>query len=298
MNTIFRLKDFDGPLDLLLTLVNRAQIDIREIFVHEITDQYLEIVRNAPDLDMDEASDFLVIAATLVEIKSRAMLPRPPAPEEGEEDPETELIRRLEEYKRYRESAVSLRDFEAAARNVFTKLPEEYPLPPREVELTGLTLEGLTAAFLRIWERRGTEDAEEAVNHYAARDIRRDEHTVQDCMLTLLQGLKRRGRMKLEEAFSQAPTREEVVTFFLAVLELLRLGRMHVRQEGVYGEIELISGRAEPTPFAEEPDPRDTGRRRRKKTADGTAPETEGGSAGQDMKEGSAGADAGSETGE
>ena len=72
----FRLKDFDGPLDLLLTLVGKAQIDIRDIFVSEITDQYLEIVRNAPDLNMDEASDFLVIAATLLEIKSRAMLPR------------------------------------------------------------------------------------------------------------------------------------------------------------------------------------------------------------------------------
>ena len=109
MERTFRLGDFDGPLDLLLTLVNKAQIDIREIFVHEITEQYLEIVRNAPDLNMEEASDFLVVAATLIEIKSRAMLPRPPEPKEGEEDPEEELIRRLEEYKRYKESAVNLR---------------------------------------------------------------------------------------------------------------------------------------------------------------------------------------------
>ena len=173
----FRLKDFDGPLDLLLTLVGKAQIDIKEIFVSDITDQYLSIVRNAPDLDMDEASDFLVMAATLVEIKSRAMLPRPPAPEEGEEDPETELIRRLEEYRRYKESAEELRDFEEAAKHVFTKLPEEYPLPPQEVELTGLTLQGLTEAFLRIWARKPDAE-EETVNHYAPRDIHRDQHTV------------------------------------------------------------------------------------------------------------------------
>ena len=88
----FKLKDFDGPLDLLLTLIGKAQIDIRDIFVSEITDQYLEIIRNAPDLNMDESSDFLVMAATLLEIKSRAMLPKP-APSE-EEDPETELRRR------------------------------------------------------------------------------------------------------------------------------------------------------------------------------------------------------------
>jgi len=172
MTMTFQLKDFDGPLDLLLTLIGKAQIDIREIFVSDITEQYLQIVRNAPDLDMDEASDFLVMAATLVEIKSRAMLPKPPEPAEGEEDPEAELIRRLEEYKRYKESAESLRDFETAAKRIFTKLPEEYPLPPPKVELTGLTLEGLVQAFARIWARK-PEAAEEEENHYARREIHR-----------------------------------------------------------------------------------------------------------------------------
>ncbi len=264
MDRTYHLKDFDGPLDLLLTLVNKAQIDIRDIFVSQITDQYLDIVRSAPDLDMDEASAFLVIAATLIEIKSRAMLPRPPAVEEGEEDPETELIRRLEEYKRFKESVLSLRDFEEAARHAFTKLPEEYPLPPPEVELTNLTLEGLTAAFLRIWERRGREEEEEQVNHYAPRDIHRDEHTVQDCMLNLLKNLRKRKRMRFEEAFSDAPTREEVVTYFLALLELLKLGRMHTEQKGIYGEIYLISGRAPEGETEEEP-PDSFGRKKRKK---------------------------------
>ena len=242
MNRTFKLKDFDGPLDLLLTLIGRAQIDIRQIFVSEITDQYLEIVRTAPDLDMDEASDFLVMAATLIEIKSRAMLPRPPKPEE-ETDPETELIRRLEEYKRFRETAESMKEFEEAAKRVFTKLPEEYPLPPREIELTGLTLQGLQEAFLRIWERRPRLDDDPESNHYAPRNIRRDTHTVQDCMLTLLYRIQKKKRIRFEEAFSDAPTREEVVTYFLAVLELLKLGRMHVRQDEVYGGIELLSGR-------------------------------------------------------
>lgn len=98
----FSLKDFDGPLDLLLHLINKAQVDIKDIFVSQITDQYIEHVQNAVDLDMDDATDFLVMAATLLEIKSRAMLPRPPRLEEDEEDPEQALIRRLEEYKRFR----------------------------------------------------------------------------------------------------------------------------------------------------------------------------------------------------
>ena len=252
MTMSFRLKDFDGPLDLLLTLIGKAQIDIRDIFVSEITDQYLEIVRSATDLDMDEASDFLVMAATLVEIKSRAMLPSPPEPEEGQEDPETELIRRLEEYRRYKESVESLRTFEDAARHVFTKLPEEYPLPPQEVELTGLTLEGLTEAFLRIWSRKSAE-AEKEPNHYAPRDIHRDQHTIQDCMLTVMYEIRKHRTIRFEDVFSPAPTKEEVVTYFLAVLELLRLGQMHVKQTGVYGQLILIHGRAQETKDDEEP---------------------------------------------
>ena len=239
----FRLKDFDGPLDLLLTLVGKAQIDIRDIFVSEITDQYLEIVRNAPDLNMDEASDFLVIAATLLEIKSRSMLPRPVIRDE-ETDPEEELIRRLEEYRRFRETADSMKKFEEAARQVFTKLPEEYPLPPQEFELTGLSLDGLIQAFQRIWARKPVLDANPESNHYAPRNIHRDSHTVQECMLDLIQRIKKKKRMRFEDAFSQAPTREEVVTYFLAVLELLKLGQMHARQDSVYGGIELIAGRA------------------------------------------------------
>ena len=269
MDMNFRLKDFDGPLDLLLTLIGKAQIDIRDIFVSDITDQYLSLVRNAPDLNMDEASDFLVMAATLVEIKSRAMLPRPPEPEEGEEDPETELIRRLEEYRRYKESAEELRDFEEAAKHVFTKLPEEYPLPPQEVELTGLTLQGLTEAFLRIWARKPREEEEEE-NRYRAGNIRRDQHTVQECMLNLMKTLKMRKTIRFEDVFSDAPTREEVVTYFLAVLELLKLGQMHIQQTGIYGEIELIRGKAR---IVEEPEerPQEWRKRRRKRaeTADG-----------------------------
>ena len=240
----FKLKDFDGPLDLLLTLIGKAQIDIRDIFVSEITDQYLEIIRNEPDLNMEESSDFLVMAATLLEIKSRAMLPRPAPPEE--EDPETELIRRLEEYKQFKETAANMKQFEEAARNVFTKLPEEYPLPPQEYELTGLTLEGLTEAFIRIWSRKPTLDDDPASNHYAARNIRRDSHTVQECMLDLLQTIRKKRRIRFEEAFQNAPTREAVVTYFLAVLELLKLGQMHVKQTTVYGTIELYYGKAKP----------------------------------------------------
>ena len=246
MGMTFQLKDFDGPLDLLLFLISKEKIDIKDIFISQITDQYIESVRSAVDLDMDDATDFLVMAATLLEIKSRAMLPKPPKVEEGE-DPEQALIRQLEEYKRFRETADAMKQFERAAAEVFTKLPEEYPLPPQETELVGLTLQGLTEAFLRIWARLPEPNAEREPNHYAPRDIRRDEHTVQECMLTLMKGIRRKGRMRFEEAFSSAPTREEVVTLFLALLELLKLGETHIEQDGVYGDILLLPGRREDT---------------------------------------------------
>ena len=245
MGMTFQLKDFDGPLDLLLFLISKEKIDIKDIFISQITDQYIESVRSATDLDMDDATDFLVMAATLLEIKSRAMLPRPPKVDEGE-DPEQALIRQLEEYKRFRETADAMKQFERAAAEVFTKLPEEYPLPPQETELVGLSLQGLTEAFLRIWARLPETDEQEE-NRYAPRDIRRDEHTVQECMLTLMKGIRGKGRMRFEEAFSGAPTREEVVTLFLALLELLRLGETHVEQEGTYGDILLLPGRREDT---------------------------------------------------
>ncbi|MBR4458618.1 MAG: segregation/condensation protein A [Clostridia bacterium] len=242
MAMTFQLKDFDGPLDLLLHLISKAQIDIKDIFVSEITDQYIAFVRSAPDLDMDDASEFLVMAATLLEIKSRAMLPKPPAPEEGEVDPEEELIRRLEEYRRFKETAIEMQGFENTAKALFTKLPDEFPLPPPEVELVGLTLDGLVEAFARIWARRTDREEIGERNRYAARDIRRDEHSVQECMLTLLHGIRKRGSLHFEEVFSDAPTKEEVVTLFLALLELMRLGRAHAEQDSVYGGIILKAG--------------------------------------------------------
>ena len=112
------------------------------------------------------------------------------------------------------------------------------------MELTGLTLEGLQEAFLRIWQRRPQLDDDPESNHYAPRNIHRDSHTVQDCMLNLMYRIRKKKRMRFEEAFSAAPTREEVVTYFLAVLELLKLGQMHARQDAVYGGILLIAGKA------------------------------------------------------
>ena len=123
-----RLSQFEGPLDMLLFLIGKAKIDIKDIFVSEITDQYVQSVKNAPDLDMDDASAFINMAATLIEIKSRTLLPKEKELTD-EEDPETLLIRQLQEYQRIKQIAEDMKGFEKAAALLYNKLPEEYPLP-------------------------------------------------------------------------------------------------------------------------------------------------------------------------
>ena len=234
------LKQFEGPLDLLLTLITKAKVDICDIFVSEITEQYLQSMEGISELDMDTASEFLTMAATLIEIKSRALLPRMPEPEEeGAETPEQALIRRLQEYKAYKEGAGQMREFEKAAQAVFSKLPEEYPLPPPTIELTGLSIEGLMAAIERMIKR--LEEKAENTNP-VVREIARDNYSIEDCVTRITVHLKK-GPVRFTQLLSAQTSRNEIVTMFMALLELLKLGRMHVEQDHAFDDILLIPGR-------------------------------------------------------
>ncbi|MBE5774274.1 MAG: hypothetical protein E7337_10120 [Clostridiales bacterium] len=236
MPYIVSLKQFDGPLDLLLTLISNAKVDIHDIFVSEITEQYLESMKLVDELDMDSASEFLQMAATLLEIKSRAMLPKPPKPEEeGELSPEEALIRQLEEYRQFKEVSARMHQLEEEARALMTKLPEEYPLPPPNIEITGLTLEKLFKAYQRVLARA---ERNEAAERMASREIKRDAFTVADCMVRISRRL-RKGSFRFSELFGEEFTKQEVVTMFMALLELIKLNRIHVAQENAYDEIVL-----------------------------------------------------------
>ena len=234
MALTLHLSQFDGPLDMLLFLIGKAKIDIKDIFVSQVTDQYIQSVQNAPDLDMDDASAFIAMAATLLEIKSRSLLPKPKV--EDEEDPEAALIRQLEEYQRFKEIAQNMQGFEKAAALMYHKLPEEYPLPPPTLELKNLTMEGLLAAFARVMARIREEEDEEPAQ--TARRIIRDEYTVARCSAHILKRLKK-GPVRFEALFSPHPSRDEVVTLFLALLELLRLGRVSAEQQDIFGDMVL-----------------------------------------------------------
>ena len=229
------LKQFDGPLDLLLTLIGKARIDIQEIFVSEITEQYLAYMAGVDELDMESASEFLQMAATLVEIKSRAMLPKPPRVEDEEGlTPEEALVRQLTEYKKFKEASREMQKLESEAREILTKLPEEFPLPPQEVELTGLTLEKLTRAFARVLKRL----EESRSGSGPQRHIRRDTYTVGQCMARIGR-MVRKGRCAFTALFEDAADRDEVITMFMSMLEMVKHSRLHISQESTYGEIYL-----------------------------------------------------------
>ncbi len=230
----FHLSDFDGPLDLLLRLIGEAKVDIRDIFVSEVTGQYLQIVGDADLGDVDEASEFIRLAATLVLIKSRAILPVE-EDEMGGEDPGEALIRQLEEYARVREAAESMKGLEEAAAKLFTKLPEEFPLPPPEILLDNLSPDALMAAFRKVLQRAA---AQEDAGDGGQNLIYLDAYSVSRCMGAVLRAI-RKGSVAFSSLFCAGASRGEVVTLFLALLELLRRGKIAARQDAAGEEITI-----------------------------------------------------------
>ena len=237
MAYVVQLRDFEGPLDLLLHLIGRAKVRIEDIFVSEITEQYLASIEDLSGLDMDTASEFLQMAATLLEIKSRALLPKPPKDEE-EEDPEAVLLRRLEEYRRIKEAGKTLRIYEAEAGDMVARIPLEMVTETR-VELNQMSLQALQEAFLRVLLRAERNQ----VAQPEARRIQRDTFTIGECMLMITRRVMLHKHVQFIDLFPEDATRSEIVTTFLAMLELLKANRIRIAQEDIYAPIWIIEGK-------------------------------------------------------
>ncbi len=227
-----RIEQFEGPLDLLLHLIGRARIDIEDIFVSEVTGQYLEYVSSMESLSMDSASEFLEMAATLLYIKSRMILPSEEV-ETEEEDPEQELISRLKTYKVYKEAAESLRAMEAKAENVYYKLPEELGFPGEKLELEQMTLDSLCAAYMEVLKRQP--DAE--YEHIEEVQIRKDAYTIRERSRYILRILGQCGMTTFGALFSEARSRMEVAVTFIALLNMMHKSLVTIQQDGCFDEI-------------------------------------------------------------
>ena len=226
------LSQFEGPLDLLLHLIEKAEVNIEDIFVSEITSQYLTMMDDLSELDMDRASSFLTVAAQLLLIKSRSLLPRPPAVEEGEEDPQEQLIRQLREYKAFKSASEELHARFEEAKKAYTRLPEDVILPPQKIDIGNATLDNLYGAFLAILNR---EDEREEKRDMTQR-VRPDVYTVRDRVEHLRTRLKD-GRIRFDALFTDASSRMERIVTFMALLELLARGEVHITQGATFAPI-------------------------------------------------------------
>ena len=235
-----KLEIFEGPLDLLLYLVKQNHLEIAAIPIATITDQYLQYLEMMQALDLEIAGEFLVMAATLMQIKSQMLLP-PEAlpPEETEEpDPAQELIRRLQEYQRFKEAADRLSTLEKERLVQFSRPVRQDGTPVEtEEELVEASLFDLLTAFSQFMAGGLTREL--------VHEIIQDEFTVEE-KLALLRGLARdRGRLSFTELFGKARTKLEVVATFLALLELIRLKEVLVRQSQHFGEIVILRNTGE-----------------------------------------------------
>ena len=230
MELQLKLSQFEGPLDLLLHLLERDKIDIKDIFVSDITEQYLNYVADLSQLDMENASEFLTVAAHLLEIKSRSLLPKPVPLEEGEEDPEQALIRRLTEYKLYKEAGEKLHDMEEENLKAYYKLPEEMHLQER-IELEDMKLDALMQAFREVLRRV------ESKVPPRQREIRRDTYTVKGKMAYIRRRLASKKEVSFFDLFEEDGIKSEVVTTFSAMLELWKNRYLNLTQTENFGDI-------------------------------------------------------------
>jgi segregation and condensation protein A len=237
VSTQFQLEIFEGPLDLLLHLIKKNEVSITDIPIATITEQYLATLELMQTLNLDLAGEFLVMAATLVHIKSRMLLPAGVDGEDEEDegvDPREELVRRLLEYQRYKDAAAELEQREVLTRDVFVRasatIEEAGPREFREVSVFELV-----GALKRVIDRLPKD---------AIHEVTLDKVTVREKMTLLLDKLHNQGKIFFEALFDEVRTRMEVVVTFLAMLELVKVRAIRISQDELNGPIVIEAAAA------------------------------------------------------
>ena len=227
---------FQGPLDLLLHLIERDDLDITAVSLVSVTDQYLGMLRSAEEFDPQALAEFVAVGAKLVYLKSRALLPRAPEADEGLEDDEVgrELVDLLREYKRFAEVTDLLEERQDEGARIYTRLAP----PPEVPEGTGLqdvTMDRLRAIMLEVLNKKPSEPRSRAV---IARDT---SMTMGERLLDFRERLQRRGRFSFRRMMLECKTRVDVVVSFLAILELIRSGECEAEQDAAWGDIVVVA---------------------------------------------------------
>lgn len=219
------LEAFEGPLDLLLHLIKRQNLDILDIPIAQITEQYMRYVELMKELRLDLAGEYLVMAATLAEIKSRMLLPR--TAEEEEEDPRADLIRRLRDYERYKQAAQDLNALPRLERDIFGALIE-FPDKSARIKPPEVPMDALLRAFAEVLQRS------EAFSHH---HVQREPLSVRERMTIILDGINIKDFKEFQDFFTVEEGRAGVIVVFLALLELLKEALIEVAQNDLNGPI-------------------------------------------------------------
>lgn len=243
MSIRVKLEAFEGPLDLLLHLIDKNKINIYDIPIAEITDQYLEYIKQMEEKNLEIMSEFLVMAATLINIKSRMLLPAADSEDEQEEDPRQELVDKLLEYKMFKYVSEQLKDKQEDASKILFKpptIPKEIADFKEEIdvsELIGdLTLEKLHEIFSSLVKRQ-SEKIDPIRSKFGK--IEKEEISLADKFIQIQEyGLKNRV-FYFRNLLEQQTTRMEIIVTFLGILELIRLGRIMIEQERVFDDIKI-----------------------------------------------------------
>ena len=240
MSTVsYRLDSFEGPLDLLLTLIQKNKVSIYDIPILEITDQYMEVINSEENTDLDYTGEFLVMASQLLYIKSKMLLPKPEL--EEEEDPREDLATRLLLYKKYKEASLELRKNEFATKNMIFRESEkiDFPLPAysRHHEL-----DELMEAFEMIMSRRERKRTPDKAAFTGI--VGREKVSVDDMVEKICNRLHGRHHVTFVSLFSGDISKPEMVATFLAILEMIRLSKIHAENDEQTNELILVKGSA------------------------------------------------------
>lgn len=235
-NTI--LDNFEGPLDFLLYLINREEIEIKDVFVSKVTDQFLEYVKAMPKLDMDKASAYLALAATIVSIKAKSLVPsfddeEEDYSDEDESSDEQDLIRALEEYKILKQEAEKLKELETVG--YFYKAPDK-SVGETKIVYRDFNMEGLLRAFADLMMRNETLRG----NDNGIKEIPKDQFTVADKLFFIRNTVLENKQISFTALFENDSSRAEIITTFQALLELLKHQYVKVKQNGLFGDIDIL----------------------------------------------------------
>lgn len=229
---LYKLENFEGPLDLLIEIIKKNKLDIEEVRITDITSQYMQYIRDVEKLDMEKASEFILMASTLIEIKSKALMPRIDETEEEEEDSEAILKLRIREYQLFKETAETLKTHENLDH--FYKKPDKNVGNPR-FTLKDMALDNLLDAFVKLMTKVDRELA-----HEEPKKIEKDRFTVAEKIASTKVVLKEKKNIEFEELFEKSQTRSELINVFMALLELLKMQYAKIEQNGLFGKIKIF----------------------------------------------------------